>query len=347
MSFILNGQASGDVASVLMANNFQVGALRPYVGADGRTRITVNDGGKPKTIVLNTTATLRKEEWIQFDRAVIKAAKQRLRVVADLRAAGLQYTIPNGLGKTVLEHETQSDIGPATTSMTGVREGPRDRPEYNLRSMPLPIIHKDFSFPVRQLAASREGGSPLDTTMGELAARRVAEEVEKLTLGESSEFQYGGGYVYGLKNFPDALGKSLTAPTGSNGSTTVLEVLAMTKLSMDNGYYGPWMLYYSPAWTEYMGADYSDAKGDDTLKERIARIDGIMDVRQADYLTGTTLLLVQMTPEVARMVMGLDITTVQWETQGGMMLNFKVMTIQVPQVRSDHTNQTGIVVGAP
>ncbi len=39
----------------------------------------------------------------------------------------------------------------------------------------------------------------------------------------------------------------------------------------------------------------------------------------------------------------MDITTVQWESVGGMRLNFKVMAIQVPQLRADHYGNCGIL----
>lgn len=347
MDFILNNQATGDVAGRLMEANFDVGALRPFRGADGRSYITMNDEhGKPQVFVTNAPATLRKDDWLMLDTAIIKAAKPRLNVVADLRAAGLELSLANGLGKTALEYEAMSDIGDATISMDGIRQGDRDRPLFDLRSLPLPIIHKDFSFTARQVAASRNGGTPLDTSNAEQAGRRVAEEAEKLTLGTSSSYTFGGGTVYGYTNFPHRLTKTLTAPTASNHDVTVSEVLAMRKQSTDNNYFGPWALYYSPAWYGHMDEDYSTAKGDNTLRERLQKIEGITSVRPADYLTGTTLLLVQQTSDVARMVVGMDITTVQWESHGGMQLNFKVMAIMVPQLRMDYTNQTGIVHGS-
>lgn len=344
---MLNGQGGGDVASKLMAHNMDAGALRPYIGNDGRSYITINQGGTPQEIVINTPASLRKDDWLMLDRAIIKAAKPRLNVVGDLRAAGLQFNIPNGMGKTVLEHEAQSDIGPATISMDGLRQGESDRPQFDLRSLPLPITHKDFFFSARQIIASRNGGSPLDTTTAEAAGERVAEEIEKLTLGVNPSYTYGGGTVYGLTNFPQRLTKTLTAPTTSNQATTVAEILAMRKQSTDNNYFGPWILYYSPAWYSFMDGDYDTAnRNGATLIERIRKINGITDVKPCDYLTGTTLLLVQKTANVARMVNGMDITTVQWESHGGMQLNFKVMAIMVPQLRSDYSNQTGIVHGS-
>lgn len=350
LDFILNGQSHGSVADTLMACNFDPCVLRPYIGYDGRSYVTMGTGktkdGKPeyRSIVRNTTATLRKDDWIQLDTAVIKAAKPRLQVVADLRAAGLTYTIPNGMGKTVLQHQTQSDIGDAIISMDGIRQGDADRPHYDLTNLPLPIIHKDFQFSAREVAASRNGGSPLDTASAELAARKVAEEIEKLTIGEVSAYTYGGGTIYGMSNYTHALTQSLTTP-GTN-ATTVAEVLAMIQQSTNNGYYGPWMLYYSPGWGAYMGADYSTSKGDNTLLDRLKKINGLIDVKQSDYLSDTAMLLVQMTSDVARIVIGMDITTVQWESHGGMQLNFKVMAIMVPQLRCDFSNQTGIVYGS-
>ena len=66
-----------------------------------------------------------------------------------------------------------------------------------------------------------------------------------------------------------------------------------------------------------------------------------------DYLDPTgaayVMVMVQMTTDVVREVVGMDITTVQWETKGGMQLNFKVMAILVPQLRADQNGNTGIV----
>jgi len=276
----------------------------------------------------------------------VKAAKPRLQVVKDLKAAGLEYTIPNGMGKTVLQTESQSDISAASVSMDGLTQGDSDRPVYDITNLPLPIIHKDFSFSARQIAASRNGNSPLDTSMAELAAVQVAQEIERLTLGVSSSYAYGGGTLYGLTNFTSRLTKSLTSPTASNHPTTVSEVLAMINQAQDAYHYGPYNLYYSPAWSEHMDDDYSTAKGDITLKERLEKIGSINMVKQADHLTGTTLILVQQTSDVIRMVNGMDITTVQWESKGGMQLNYKVMAIMVPQLRADSNGNTGIVHGS-
>lgn len=348
MDFILNGQAQGSVATTLLSNGFDVGALRPWIGKDGRSYVAqVRNGQKVAIPTPVNNATLRKDEWKILDESIVAAAKERLRVVADMRGNGNVFNIPNGMGKTVLETETVSDLTPATISMDPARDGENDRPEYDLVNLPLPVIHKDFFFSARQVATSRNMGASIDTTSGQLAARRVSEEAEKLVLGTGSSFTYGGGSIYGFTNFPSRITRTISAPTGSNQTTTVQEVLAMRQDSEDAKHYGPWILYNSPAWDQYLDDDYSSQKGDNTLRQRLMAINGIQDVRTADYLgSGYQLILVQQTSDVARLVIGMDITTVQWETHGGMRLNFKVMAIIVPQLRADFNGNTGIVHGS-
>ncbi|HUS88039.1 MAG TPA: major capsid protein [Desulfosporosinus sp.] len=346
--FIFNGQASGAVATRLLANDFNVHCLRPYIGQDGRTYITTNVGGKLRGVPTNNAiATLRKDDWKQLDLAIVKAAMPRLKAVADLRSMGLTYNVPNGMGKTILETERMSDVNDATISMDGLREGADDRPHFDLLTLPLPIIHKDFSFSARQIAASRSGGTPLDTSMAEASGRKVAEEAEKLLLGVSSSYSYGGGVIYGYTNFPSRITKTITSPVASGwtGQTLLTEILDMRALSVAKYHYGPWMMYTAPNWSQYLDTDFSTSKGSNTVRERIQKVDGITDIRTLDYLEDYDIVMVQMTTDIVREVIGMDITTLQWETNGGMLVHYKVMAILVPQLRADFNSNTGIVHG--
>lgn len=338
----------GPVFNALLTSNGDVGTMRPFIGSDGRSYVTRNVGnGKQMAIpVQNNTATLRKDDWIILDEAILKIAKPRLRVFGDLRAAGLQYVIPEGMGKTVLQYERQTDISAARISMDGIGQSINDRPLFDLQNLPLPIIHKDFQFSLRQLMASRTGGSPLDTTTAELAARRVAEQVEMLTMGTLGSYTFGGGSIYGYTNFPNRITGTGTAPTsgGWTPATTLQEVLGMKQKAYNAFHYGPYKLYCSLPWDQYMDSDYVAAYQSKTLRQRLMEIEGIESVDTADYLNnGFQLVLVQQSSDVARAVVGMDITTVQWETHGGMMVNFKVMCILVPQLRTDLNGNTGLV----
>ncbi len=76
MDFILNGQASGDVATRLLACNFDVRSLRPYIGRDERSYVNVDRGGVINAVPMqNATATLRKDDWKILDDAMAKYKK--------------------------------------------------------------------------------------------------------------------------------------------------------------------------------------------------------------------------------------------------------------------------------
>ncbi len=351
LDYILNGQPVGDVASRLMDNNCNPACLRPWLGVNGVSYLSVmNKAGVMEARPLtNVTATLRKDDWKILDDAIIKAAQPRLKAVADLRAAGLTFSIANGMGKTVLETETQSDMDPAIVSMDGLRESPNDRPVFELGSLPLPIIHKDFNYSLRQVMASRNGGSPLDTTSAELAARKVAESAEQLLLGihgTADQYTYGGGTIYGYTDFPSRLTRTITTPTGasSDGANALADLLAMRKQATGAYHFGPYVLYVAPNWDEFLDNDFK-AASDKSIRKRLLEVDNISSIRTLDYLTNYDWILVQMTTDVVREVIGMDIVTVQWETKGGMQLNFKVMAILVPQLRADQNSRTGIVHG--
>lgn len=380
--FVLNGQAHGEVGEALSGVRFDPGMLRPYFDNRGERCVTVNTGrmhfnhktGQHEPIyqkvpvadlmsqgiyspVMNATS-LRKEEWIQMDQVVIRAARQRLRAWSDLAAAN-SYGGFNGMSKMTLEYEAQSDPGEAIVDMDGLSDGRTDSPLFKLRSIPLPITHSDFWFSSRRLAVSRNTGTPLDTTMAEAAGRRIAEMIEQTTIGTVTGTTYGtqstgvtahdgNSVVQGYTNYTYRLTKTdLTTPTGSNPEATVQDVLEMREQLYTAKYYGPYMLYHSTSFDQWLDNDYARLGGNNanmTLRDRLRRIEGVQDVRRLDYLTsGYQMIMVQMTSDVARAVIGMEPTTVQWESQGGMRLNFKVMAIMVPQLRHDYNGNTGIL----
>jgi hypothetical protein len=387
VDYILNGQGHGAVAEQMHGVRWDPGLLRPYLDEHGRKCCTVNTGRVEyneqtqnwdpvlenvlvRDLVENygvdcpvfNATSLRKEEWLHLDTVVLKAARQRLRAWADL-AGSNTFGGFNGMAKMILEHETMSDPGVAQVDMDGLTESKTDAPKFQLEGLPLPLTHSGFWFSRRRLAVSRNSGTPLDTTMAEAAGRRVAEMIEQTTIGTETGVTYGGasthvgGYgrtskVEGYLTFTDRLQKTdLTTPTGSNPEATVQDFLEARDQLYDARYYGPYMVYHSTDWDQYLDNDYARLGGNNanmTLRDRLRRIEGIVDVRRLDFLTDDdnpfTFIFVQMTSDVARAVVGLDMTTVQWESVGGMRLDFKVMTISVPQLRSDFEGRTGILI---
>ena len=358
---------NGNMARRLLDTELDVGCMRPYVDGAGNSYITRNqmawDPKKqmylPQRVIVPTTndtnATLRYDDWKQIDAAVVKAAKPRLKAAGDLQAAGLVYNLPNGIAKTDLQSQTQSDISGATVSMDGMRRGESDRPVFGTVHFPIPIIHKDFSFPLRQVLESRTGPSPLDLTTAELAARRVAEQVEQLVLGTTNtallgpaSYSFNASTIYGYMNWPTRITYAITTPTaaGWTPQQAVADVLGMKKASQAAFHFGPWRLYAGLSWDPYMDDDYKATYNGTTLRQRLLDIKDIQAVETVDYIPDYSLLLVQQTTNVVRLVIGMNIITIQWESEGGMELNFKVMCVMVPQLRADFNSNTGIVHGS-
>jgi hypothetical protein len=241
------------------------------------------------------------------------------------------------MGRTVFQYQTMSAPATAEISMDGLRKNRNDRPVFGTATQPMPILHSDFGFSLRDIMESRNNNTPLDTSMAEDCGIRVAELAERLHLGTQSSYTYGGGTIYGLTNFPQRLTYVMSDPTlaGWTPNMTMLDVVAMCQASRDNFHMGPWRLYTSHSWAQYLDQDYTAAYGMQTLRSRLEMLSGIEEVVTLDFLTDYQMVLVEMKNRTIRTIIGLDITTLQWPSEGGMEINFKVMQIIAPQPRAD------------
>lgn len=343
----MNGAATGSVAQMLLNSNMDYRALQVWREPDGRSFRNMVVNGKEVAVQVQNAGFLTREEWVDIDRVVLKSARLRLQAVADVLAAGLTYNVPGGLGKTVIQQKTMTDVYNASISMDGLREADRFAPVSDLVNFPLPLIHSDWSWSIRDLAVSRQGDAPLDMTSPEAAAFGIAEQVEMLLIGLGS-YSFGGGTIYGYLNHPDRTTFAMTDYTGGTWTPeeTVADVIAMKDAMRQVKMYGPWVLYFSPDWDLVLDQDYSSAKGDNTLRQRIAAINGISKVATLDHLPSHTCVMVRMQSNTVRMVNFLPLTTLQWDTHGGMAVNFKTVLGQVPQVRANGDGNAGVCHGS-
>jgi uncharacterized linocin/CFP29 family protein len=310
---------TGSVAQALLANDFNPAALR-------------------------TNDILRKDEWKQFDEAVVDIAQKRLVGVGALVGRGLTYSIGNALGTTQLEWEQAGEMTEADVSMSGITEGERDRIDFALKTMPLPIIHKDFELNIRHLEASRTRGQTIDTMQAEQSARVVSEKIESILFAGSSLAVLGSS-IPGLLTEANRLTGSVTAnwDSAATGENMVTDVIAMiSALSADgNNMYGPYGLFVPIAAYNRMADDYK-AASDKTIMQRLMEIAGLEFILPSSDVTAGSVVMVQLTKDVVDEVIGMQPTLVQWESMGGFKVNFKVMAIMLPRVKSTKSGQSGI-----
>ncbi len=290
---------------------------------------------------LRTNLTLRKDEWKEMDKKVLQITKQRMTGVSDLVSRGLVYNLGNALGKTVFEYEDASDMEDAQISMAGEVQPRKDALEFDINYLPLPIVHTAFSLNIRKLTASRNQGDPLDTLQVGVATRKVSEKVESILFAGAGTYTFGGGTLQGYQDFTHRNTGSLTKKWDDSSGIIITDILDMKAASLADRHYGPWILYVPSNFEVALDEDYVSGYPK-SIRQRILEIGGIIDIKIADFMTDDNVLLVEMAEDTARIIMGLQPTVVEWETQGGMVHNFMVMAIIVPQLRADQDNRCGI-----
>lgn len=312
---------SGRPAQVLAANNWNVSALR-------------------------TNSLLQKDEWVRLDQEVIEVARQRLGVVNTLRQYGLVFPAGN-LGVLSVEWERLSDFTEANQDMGLETRGERDRPTWDLQSIPIPITHKEFEVNIRHLEASRQRGAALDTTAGALAGMVVAEKLEDTVLN-GSNVQIGGSRAYGFRNFTDRQQGSLTGDwtdsddsTGVSGEEIVQDVLAMITKLEGVHYYGPYEMLVGTAYNARLRDDFKDFS-DKTIRDRLLEIDSLQGITVSAKIPKDEVILFQTTRNVVDLAVIQDIVTVEWAEMGGFIQQFVVFAAMAPRMKSDRKGQSGI-----
>ena len=289
--------------------------------------------------------TLRHEEWIHFDTALVEEGKIRLRGIADLMGAGLTIPVPNAMGKTVVQYERVTDMDPAILSLDPNVRSLKDRQEFVPGQSPLPVIHKDFDLNIRTLAASRTTGDALDTMQARTAGRLCTERLEAVLFNGASQL-FGALPIYGYRTHPDRNSAAFgtngswdeTAKTGENVLDDVLTMKAALHVAL---MYGPYWIYV-PADAAVKLDDDFKANSDKTIRQRIMEVDGVENVQVADQLPSGSVIMVQATIDVTSLLDGEGLQTIQWDINGGMTVAFKAMMIQIPLIRSDAEGRSGV-----
>jgi uncharacterized linocin/CFP29 family protein len=324
MDFIQNGNASGSVAQKFLAANCN-----------------------PEILRANAT-TLLPKEWEEIDTAIVAAARGMYKVIPAARADGGIKQV-NGLARTVLTWNTVSEGTAAELSMRMGHKAANDRPEYVANYLPLPIIHKDFSFDMRELNTSRNFGDGLDVTGAEEATRKVVELAEQVIVAGASSYAAGGGTIYGWLDHPNRNSVTLSTygnwdASGGTGAQVLKCVNAMIQASINDNYYGPWRLWLPQAYASVLNYRYNAYTGE-SVGDILSKLAGIVSVDIHPKMTSNKVALVPTSPLAFDIVMGLDVTNIPWN-ETPFQIDHKVCAIFVPRVKPDQSGNTGLVIAA-
>lgn len=327
------------------------GAFRKYMGSSGRWATerfseAMRMGREMDASCLRTLDTLQRDEWIQFDAAVVEEGAIRLRGVADLIARGLTTPIANSLGTTLFGYEKISDMEDAEVSLDGMAETENDRVEFDPAFIPVTITHKDFWINLRTLSASRKRGESLDTTQARVASRKVNEKIEYMLFNGGPTF--AGNHIYGYTTHPDrntinfeSTGDSWDNPS-KTGEQILADVLSMIAALEADQFFGPYGLYIPSGFSGALEKDFKSGS-DKSVRTRLLEVDRLESIVIADQMPADEAVMVQLTSDVVTLGQGERLQVVQWDTHGGFKVNFKVFAIEVPLIRSTSEGRSGVV----
>jgi hypothetical protein len=306
---------------------------------------------------------MQDKAQVVIDRAVVEVGLQRLVIAADLMAAGLVYPLTDPLSITQLEWNTVSKVGAAQRTMTPSARGETSLPIVTPSRLPIYLTTDQFEIDIRTLKMSQRIGTPLDTAVIKQKVRSVNEAIEDAVINgattlDGQALAVGGYTAPGLLNAPNANTQSLTAAAWTTtpvAATIFSEVMAMiTKLQADKKF-GPYRMYVGTQIANVLDGDYTTSTSAVTsIRQRLLQIDGLQAIRTADLLTngngaapslGNKVILMQMTSDVADMVVGQEPTVIPWTSLDGFMIHNLVMAIMIPRVRSDAEGNSGVCIG--
>lgn len=324
-------------------------AKNPIAGALLRS---LQESGELSIPALRALSPLSERAQIMVDKAVVEVGLDRLTVAADVMAAGLTYPLTDPLSVTQLEWEVTQMTGGAQRTMTPSARGEFQMPDRTYARLPIYLTTDDFSLSIRTLKMSQRVGQPLDTSLIKQATRRVNEALEDAIINGATALDgqplvVGGYSAPGILNAPNAAQYPLAKAWDgtASGSEIFKDVQAMIALAQANKKYGPYNLYVNTAYGNALAADYADVKGDNTIRERLLKTEGLKAIKSADMMPLKKVALVQMTSDVIDIVSGQPPTVIPWTSLDGFTLFWLVMAIQVPRVRSDYDAKSGIVIG--
>lgn len=349
---------SGPSMGLLRAHNMDINALRPILHEPtGVVYVNLKNGfddngeqkWKVKIIgnVENAPSAVSYRAWEYIDQAVATAAVPQFRVIADLERNGMTFDVPKGLGTMEVVTQNRTRSGNAQIGMSPLGRADRVRPEVTNDRIPTPIIFADTSFDVREVMVTQGTGMQLDTTAIEDETREVVVLAEKLHLGLQT-FSYNGNSLYGMINYPYIYTGTMSLPTGGSWTpdTAYNQFLAMLQTLHNDFWNGPFGVYYSPGWFQYLMKDYSAIYPGYTLMRKLMEIKRLQFIEQADFLTDYKVLIYSLNSSVMRTLKSLPLSVFQWETHAGWQWNLKIMMSRNPNPRRDSNSKNGIMYAA-
>lgn len=303
-------------------------------------------GGKRNPYVANdqfgfANSLLGEDDWRILTDEVVQVARKARPAVNDLKSRGLVYPLPD-IGVYQVDWQKFSDLEAATVSMSLQGNMQRDQGQFSREGVPIPIIHKDFRFDIRDILASRRGGNPLDTTHISIATQLVAEKEESILMAGDSTIVFQSNTLYGYTTHPNVLTETTSKDFGTASNITDKFALVIAALRLKN-HTGPFVVYLHPTQYGEMKAPRTTTDSTTMMEFTLKQHPEIEAIKESQFVTAATGVVVEMNRMNVDLAIAQDVTVVQWDDPSGAAVNIRVMSSMAPRIKTDAAAQAGIL----
>ena len=303
------------------------------------------DEEKPD-IITNASGTLRHEDFQRIQDKLVEVRRRQLNGILDLQAAGL--TVPESIETQLVGFENVNEFQAAKISMNPTDEQNNDT-IFTDSYVPLPIIHQSWRIPYRQRNKQYKQFSGMTASF-----RKVSEKAESMLFIGAPEITVTVGgtqtTVYGYTTHPNRQTDTISnwSLTATTGETILDDALGMLSLMFtENSVSAPdsVMLYVGNSVWLRLQDDFK-AASDKSIINRLKEISSIKDIKPAEKLGTTDVLMVELSENTIELAVASDIVTIPHTITrplGDQV--FTTYSAMVPLIKVDSNSKTGIVHG--
>jgi hypothetical protein len=299
----------------------------------------------------SNASTLERDEYETLSDRIIRTYKRNLSGLADLQDQGLVRNV--SLATQVDLWQTVTEVTEADITMDGEDQAANDRIEYNTQGVPIPIVHKDFRIPERELQTSRNMGNDLRTDTAAEVSRAVTEMAEQMLFqGWNPTVDTARGDDWQVYGYTDSSVSASVSGSDFGTAGNIRDVFTATidKLMDDNNQQpaGDGFLTYisQTQYRQYRNAIDPDGDGNMTVRERVENEFDMElgDVKSVpDYvLPDGEMVMVNPAPDVVELALAEDMQTLEWSSGSGMTNFYKVLWSGAPEIKTDAKNNYGV-----
>ena len=298
-------------------------------------------------------STLSGDEWVQLDQVVSAEFIREMVAVQDLRNAGLVR--PESIGTSIAEYSRRSAAPGATVAMSPLANVPNFRADFTREGVPLPFTMEGFQLDMRTLAASQMNpGAGLDVDQAADAARMIGQTLELMTvLGLNSvvrpDHRGNLNTIEGYTSPPNRVTGAAVGPWNDavNGFVNIINTVEAMKTALrrqgtagDRGVRGPYWLYVGD--NNHQDLGQININTDTRARTLLEEDPEIASIGTLHHLPNGEVLLVAIDRNVVQWVEAMDIQTFEWDEQGQLGSNFKILAVGVPLVKATHSGVSGV-----